>query len=386
MPKITMSLFGELALLPYPAMIGASESIEYLTEIIESHDGTEQRQQLRSLPRQTLSYSYPITKDRMAAAFNMQYGAIAKNWAVPLWAEGQDIAQVLAHETSIACDTTIHDLRPNSLALLRSNDTVWQIIEISTITATSISVSNDLKYQQNARLYPVRIGWTNDPIERKVNGVFVNSSMKFKIDDLREVAEIVPGQYLGDDIYFACPLLGGDSLGRSLQQRIDILDQSLGVIARRTPWSNARYSTPLYSLLKSKQEIYEYRTFLSRCQGKFRAFWMPSFEFNMSVMSVGTVSNTVLIKPDSYLDYAPRTHIAIKTNDGTYHTNTITASSVVAGGLIQLTLTTALNIDASTIQKISYLGLYRLDTDSIDLIFIGKNMAQTQVNIIELKA
>jgi hypothetical protein len=386
MPKITTTLFGDLALLPYPAMINAVENIEYFTEIIKSHDGTEQRQLLRSLPRTTLSYTYPITKDRMAATFNMQYGAIAKNWAVPLWAEGQDIAQVLAHETSIACDTTIYDLRPNSLALLRSSDTVWQIIEISTITATSISVSNDLKYQQNARLYPVRIGWTNDPIRRNVNGVFVSSSMKYKIDDLREVAEIVPAQYLGDDIYFTCPLLGGESLGRSLQQRIDVLDQGLGVIARRTPWSNARYSTPLYSLLKSKQEIFDYRAFLSRCDGKFRAFWMPSFEFNMRVMSVGTVSNTLLIKSDAYLDYTPRTHIAIKTSDGVYHTNTITDLSVVAGGLIQLTLTTQLNIDASTIQKISYLGLYRLDTDSIDLTFIGKNMAQTQVNIIELKA
>jgi hypothetical protein len=384
MPKITTTLYGDLALLPFPAMVGATENIEFKTEIQQAIDSTEERQQLRVLPRQTLNYQFPITKDRMASAFNTEYDAVTENWAVPLWAEGQSVGNVLANATSIACDTTIHDLRENSLALLRTTDNLWQIVEIGSITRSSVNVTNALIYQANARIYPVRIGWISDPITRDVSGIFQLSSIKFNIDDIRDVPEIVPDQFLDNDIYFTCPLLGGESLSRSIQSRLDIVDQDLGVIARRTLWSNARYSTPLYQLLKNKQEVFDYRGFLSRAQGKFRSFWLPSFEANMRVVSTGTITTTLLIKPDCYLDYAPRIHIAIKTTDGTWHPFITSNPTIVAGGNIQLTLDHALNLDASAIKKISYLGLYRLDTDSIDLTFIGKNRARTQVNIIEL--
>ena len=57
MAKITTTLFGELAILPYQAEAPVKESLEFLTDVITAYDATEERLQLRSKPRQSFNYS-----------------------------------------------------------------------------------------------------------------------------------------------------------------------------------------------------------------------------------------------------------------------------------------------------------------------------------------
>lgn len=385
MAKITTSLYGELTLLPYFPMVPAIETIEFLTEIQESENGTEYRQQLRTLPRQSFGFVFSLPKKRMASAFNTEYGAIRKRWAIPLWTEFQNVGEVLAHSANIDCDTTQFDIRPDSLALLFNNEDDWQIAEISTITDTSVNITNDLHYQKSARLIPIRVGWVTDPISKDLNAIYARSSMKFFIDDLRDLTtSATPQQYFGNDIYYTCPLLGGEFLNREISQKEDTADESLGVVTRSTPWSNARYGTIQKSLLKNAAEIFEHRQFIYRRAGRYRPFWMPSFESSLRVINTGTITTTLLIEPDSFADYVPRIHIAIKTTDGQWHPLVAVNPTVVTGGKIELTLSASLDIDASEIVRVSYLGLYRLNTDSIDYNWIGGGKVQTQCAVLEI--
>lgn len=384
MAKITTSLFGELAILPFQAEAPVVETLEFLTDVCNSFNGTEKRIQLRTKPRQSFDYTVPLQLWQAAKSFSTEYRALRKRWAIPVWTEAQYVGNIAAHAASITCDTTLYDLRANSLAFLYAGPESWQIVEVSTKTASSVNVSNDLFYMKGAWLMPVRLGWIADKIDKPTSGYAGKTSLKFEIDDSQEITPAAPAQYLGNDIYFDASLLSGGSLSRFLQSRVDIVDYDLGKVARRSPWINARYGSPHRSLLKGQSEVKAYRDFLYRRAGKFRAFWNPTFESNFRVVDTGTVTNILTVENDGFLDYMPRTNIAVQSVSGVWQTSVITSFQQIAGDKIQLTLAAPLNINSLDIYRISYLGLNRFDTDRIELRYIGNGVVESEVTVLEI--
>lgn len=384
MAKITTALFGELAILPREAEAPVKETWDFLTDVMQSFDGSEQRLQLRTKPRVTFGYGVPLQAWHVAAAFNTEYGAIRKRWAVPVWTEAQYVGTVTDHATSIACDTTLHDLRTNSLALLYAGCDKWQIVEIGTITGTSINVTNDLSYMAGCYLMPVRLGFVTGNIDKPTSGNNGRSELTFQIDDNPFLTPAAPPQYLSQDIYYEPSLLSNGTAAKTLSKREDIVDYDLGPISRRSPWNFAQYATPYRSILTTPAEVRTYKNFLFRRAGKFRPFWMPTQEINMRVANVGTVISTLLIESDSYLDYAGRTNIVVKTTAGVYLPRVVSSPVQVAGGRIQLNLSAPLNLPAEQIAAVSYLGLHRLDSDKVELSWGNNGVVEANVNILEI--
>jgi len=382
--KITTTLFGDLAFLPFQADAPMTENMSFLTDVQTAQDSTEERVQLRTAPRHTLSYTMPLQAWQVMQAFNTEYQALRLKWAIPLWYEWQFVGTVNAAASSIACDTTVFDFRPSSLALLYTDADTWQIVEISTMTSSAVSVSNTLISQQNCFIMPIRLGWIADNVSSSFNGFISTESMDFEINDDEYLEPSAPAQYLGDDIYFKAPISGHSFMTRTIQSRVDKVDYGLGVIDRLSPWKNSRYATPYASLLKTPTEIRDYRNFLYRRAGRYRHFWMPTFERNLRLVTTGNITTTIVIKNDGYNDWTRRSNIAIQHINGTWTTNTLSAPTIVALGNIQLTLGTSLGYDASLIRNMCYLGLYRFDNDSIDMNWIGNSIVQSTVNIVEL--
>ena len=384
MAKVTTSLFGELAILPYQAEAPIKESLEFLTDVIEAHDSTEQRLQLRSKPRQTFNYTMPLQAWKAAAAFNTEYGAIRKDWAIPIWTEAQYIGTVGAGLLSINCNTSLYDLRPQSLAMLYNPCGDFQVIEIDEVFSTYITLLADSEFVANAWLMPVRKGWIQGNIDKPTSGHNGKSTLAFLVDDNPVIAPTVPTQYLSDDIYYDIPLLNSGSLSASLSQNQDIVDMELGPIGRRTHWDRPRYGKPWRSILTTPQEIRDYRKFLCRRAGKLRRFWFPTFENNMRVTSTGTITTTLVIESDSFINYAlPRTHIAFEAN-GLWYPREISSPTQIDPQHVQFTLSSALNVKAEQIARISYLGLHRFDADRIELNWQGGGVVEASVQVLEL--
>ncbi|AZF90027.1 tail assembly structural protein [Pseudomonas phage vB_PaeS_SCUT-S3] len=384
MAKVNTQLYGELAILPYQAEAPIKETLEFLTDVMQAYDATEKRLQLRSKPRQSFSYSVPIQAWRSAAAFNTQYGAIRKDWAVPLWAEAQYVGNVAQDADEVFCNTSLYDLRDSSLAMLYSVCGNFQVIEIDQVFSNRITLLSQADEISGAWLMPVRKGWINGNVDMPTSGHNSKQSVTFVIDDNPTIAPAIPAQYLGDDIYYDVPLLSNGAVSTSLSQQQDVTDLSLGPVARRTNWNRPQYGKPWRSLLETPQKVRSYREFLYRRAGKFRSFWFPTFENNMRLASTGNISTTITISSDSFLDYASlRNHIAIEAN-GVWYPRAISNPIQLDPERIQFTLSSALNIRAETIGRISYLGLHRFDADRIELNWRGGGIVETNVQILEL--
>jgi hypothetical protein len=378
--KISTNLYGDLILLTTPVLVGANESIGFKTDIFEASDGTEQRTPLKDKARQTLSFSSLSVRQEMAQQFNVQWGGVRQLWSVPLYQESQFVGDVSSD--FITCTTNIYDFRDNSLALLK-NDTDLQLVEILEVQATGLKLS-EVTTLKNAKLYPVRVCFINGDIARSMSGIHAAMSVDFVVVDEPAIDPDTPAQFLGDDLYFFGLTYSGNAIEAKINQQQNILDNEMGDIYQSSDWNFARYSKQYRAVLKGQQQVRDYKNFLFRRQGRYRPFWLPTYESNLRSKSTGTVTTTLLVEVDQYKQLADqRKHIAIKCN-GVWTAHTITASSLTSVSTVQLTISPALNKAASGIQRISYLGLHRLDADNVTLNYQGASIVEVAVPILEI--
>lgn len=390
--KLTTENFGEVILLTSPALVGGTETLGFKTDVFESKNGTEVRTPLKDKARQTLGFSSVAIRNEIAQHFNAQWAGIRKNWAVPLFQESQFVGDVapevvtdgepLPEQTVIACRTDIYSFYERGLALLK-NKTEQILVEVLSVASDRIVIKNAINIK-GATLYPVRLCFINGDISRQISGVHAQASITFIVIDEPEVAESVPQQFLNEDLHNFCLMLDGGRLEATISQNQNIINNEVGPIFQNSDWSFARYSKQFRTILRNHQELHEYRQFLFRRRGKYRPFWLPTYEANMRCKSTGFISSVMLIESDQYKQLADqRKHIAVRSNQ-TWTAHTITASALVSGSTVQVTVSPALNKNASSIERISYLGLHRLDADSIDLHYQGAGNVEVTVPILEI--
>jgi len=395
--------YGEVHVLTNCPLLESTERLEWMTEVHESFDGSEERYPLRDAPRQILNFKYTEMRKAMGDMFHMLYASLRKQWGIPLRQVKRVIPDIVDDDYIIldAADT-IADLRVG-FAFIESSEGA-QVVEIVS-RGRYIIIQEEIRdpetdeviqeliteYQDgfrlaanvtvsNAVIMPLRICIIDGDASINAGGFWSNASIVFRVlaEDLPEHEGDVPEQYKGEDIYWKPLLLDGDSLEMTLTQHQNIVDGALGGFEQYTHHAKAKYLKPFKSLLKSWPEYNEYKRFLFRRSGRSRDFWMPLYERHLNILNTGNIT-TSLTTDTKYLVEAGRKHIAVKRKDGTWSAHEITGRT---GG--SLTISPAINTHRSDIQIICYLGLHRLDADRIEFQFLGAGKSRITVPIVEI--
>lgn len=387
MSLVSTSLFGQLTILPIPSEVPLSERLGWKTDIMTTQDGGEEAHQVRNLPRRRYDFNLPISASEYQRAFNTVYGARTNTWAVPMWTEAQNVGAVSGGLSSLSAVTANYDFRADSLALLWASPRDWQVLEIQTVNSgpDSLDFYGTTNAFNDAWLLPVRVGHLVGDVSRASNSYNGGIRLAFDIEDLAELSVSAPTQYLSEDVYFDEWLYSGSNFTDRLIQRVDYVDEELGVVAYRSPWNNGRVGRPFRKILTTPEEINTFKQFLYRRAGRYRKFWQPSFDSDFRVSSTGTVTDVLRVFTDDYTSHAAnRTHIAIEDLSGNWYARNIDSVAAASGTELNLTLDSAINVDAAEILRVSYLGLKRLETDLVDLNWLGGGVAEVEVRILEL--
>lgn len=89
---------------------------------------------------------------------------------------------------------------------------------------------------------------------------------------------------------------------------------------------------------------------------------------------------------DDYREFAPeRTHIGILLDDGTWLLRTINAATASGADTAVIGLDAPININASRIRQISFLGLKRLDADRVELQWNSNRVLECTVSMMEIQ-
>lgn len=397
--------YGEVHVLANCPLLDSTERLEFKTEVHEAYDSSEDRYIQRDAPRQVLSFNYVNMQKAMGDIFHMLYANLRKQWGIPL-PQFRQLIPDLEDSDYIPLSTAAHiaDLRVG-FALIESA-AGFQVVEITAVGRYIITQEEirdpetdeilqalETEYQDgfrlaqnvtvsNASIMPLRICIIDGDASISTGGFWSNSSVVFRVlaEDSPEHSGDAPEQYQGDDIYFQPLLLDGDSLEMTLMQHQNIVDADVGGFQQFTHWKKPRYLKPFKSVLKGWDQYSEYRRFLFRRMGRYQAFWMPLYEKHLNILNTANIT-TSLSTNTKYLLEADRKHIAVKRKDGTWTAHEITAKT---GG--SLTVSPAINAHRNDIQTICYLGLHRFDADQIEFQFLGAQITQVTVPIVELSS
>lgn len=384
---VTVDIVGaRIVILPYQPQTPWAETLEWQTNVLTANDGGEQRARMRKAPRQSFKGSYPVPKDDMGRAINTVYGWLQRRWAVGVWSEAQLVGALAAGSTQVACETGASDIRTGSTVVIWESARQCEVIEVSSIDSGVVFFDRELVYDYTrAMLMPCRIGKVAGNVSRRTNGHTAILDVAYDVIDNVEIVGPTPEQYKGFDIYWDAALLSeSDDLTDAISTRLDVIDYG-GTIDIYSPWKNNRIARPLRIVKEGPDETWALRQFLHRRAGRWRPFWMPTFESDLRLNMEGIVTSSIRIEDDDYRTLgSAHDHIAIQYTDGTWRAREVTGISVQAGGLLLLALDGApLNVDASQIRMLSFLGLKRLDTDRVEIQWPGNGVAICDVRILE---
>lgn len=397
--------YGEVHVLTNCPLLNSTERLEFKTEVHEAYDSSEDRYIQRDAPRQVLSFNYLNMQKAMGDIFHMLYANLRKQWGIPLPQFRQPIPD-LDESDYIPLSTAAHiaDLRVGFALIESAAD--FQVVEITAVGRYIITQEEirdpetdeilqalETEYQDgfrlaqnvtvsNASIMPLRICIVDGDTSISTGGFWSSSSVVFRVlaEDSPEHSGDIPAQYQGEDIYFKPLLLDGSALEMTLMQHQNIVDADVGGFQQFTHWKKPRYLKPFKSVLKGWDQYSEYRRFLFRRMGRYQAFWMPLYERHLNILNTGNIT-TSLSTNTKYLLEADRKHIAVKRKDGTW-----TAHEIIAKTGGSLTVSPAINAHRNGIQTICYLGLHRFDADQIEFQFLGAQITQVTVPIVELSS
>jgi hypothetical protein len=354
-----------------------TETLQWLTDILQSKTGHEQRRSLRLSPRIQFDAEL-LLYDAERQFFDLaMIGWGAKNFAMPIWPQQQWLETT--HATGgmiIYCDTMHRNFKANRLAILRGqtgfdNETV----EIESVLLDRLILKRPLQktWSQGTCLSPaVTVQLNGQPNLLKRTDRMMRTAISLIATETLDHAEQMPTTlYRGYPVLEQVPNEKND-LTHSYERLISQLDNKTGLVLQK---DHAQAVFGLYQydwMTFGRQEQANLRGLFYALSGSQKAIWLPTFSDDLTLKSIITASGQTLdVQWCGYSRFAQselgRQDIQLTLKNGTVLYRRITASTEVDSSTERLAVDTTFptQILPTEIIRISFVSLCRLSNDSV---------------------
>lgn len=353
---------------------GVSEGLAWLTQVLQSPTGAEQRIALRLSPRRTFEASVMAQGADRQALENLLFHAGASRWALPIWTDVMALGMTIpAGEIVIPLNVAGRDFIVGETVLFKDGLgplARHELAIVSKITATAFIVTRPLAmtWPAGTCIYPTRPAELTDPPQiTRHNDSLIRAQVRFRIVAHNAFVPVFSAPlYRGHAVLEHTPDHSTD-LTVEYQRRLLELDNSRG-IPKRTDTARRPFVVQqhVWSEMGRDAQI-NLRALFYYLRGCQRAIWVASQARDFSPLS-GMSGRTLDVSLAGFSDYgiAPgRRDIRILLTDGTCIYRRIVAA---APGINSERLTLdgdALIIDLAQIVSISFMTLCRQNADAV---------------------
>ncbi|MCL5767340.1 hypothetical protein [Acinetobacter sp. ANC5681] len=381
--KVTINERDYILLTKCP-LLETTERYEFKTDVHQSFDATgEERIPLLDAARQSFNWSIIAFRNEVPEMFNDLYSWMRKEYLVPQPLESQLVGNL--SDDFIEADTSKLGINVGTLILVQAVGvlTVFEVTEIGryeVVEDVPVYIDgyrlNEAVTASDAKIIPLRKVIISGNLTTQANGLMFKPTLNLRVlDSVEYPIAADPQQYKGDDIYFTPLLLDGDFLDLNFEQHQSIADGEIGQFWQFTHWLNPLINKNFRVIMKSRQDYIDYKKWFYRRRGRLNQFWMPSYQNNFNVVSA--IGESLVVKNEGYL--FSKKNIAIKSN-GIW-----TAHSVISANVSDQNIVMSLIPNPPiNIERVSYLGLYRLNSDAVEFYFKGADIVEATVPIVEL--
>lgn len=359
------------------------ETLEWKTEILKAHDGTEQRIKIRQSPRQFFKYELFLPTDLLNTWFDSQLHRWLKSkWLVPIWTDFVEHSGTInKYDTTITVDTTNADFRAANKAIIWVSTDEYEVVKINTVANSQLNLYTNYpvlnNYTGTKYIIPVREAYMTMSVEKsRFRQAVAKVNLVFKIFDNINLTGYVP-----DDNYDGLPLLinpsfMGDVHIESSNPDIILIDYETGtfeIISNTTFNITSQQHTFINN---NKAACWNFRKFLYSLNGRQKAVLIPTFRDDLTLVGtiVGgqttfTVENISLTNNMGFNSL--RTYIGFYFPDtGELITRKITNIEEVNSSTERITIDAAISVtDAISAGdcRICFIDKCRLESDKIEI-------------------
>lgn len=385
---------GQPVPFPVPPDWGTAprETLEWLTDYMSSRNGKRQKRQLRLAPRRTFEFSVVATDDtrRLLDALGFDQGA--RQWALPIWPDGQQIATALSlGATTVPCDTVGRDFAAGRFALLWTAINHWEVLAVATVNADSLTLTTGTANTWGAgtRLYPLRSAITIDSAAETLYSDDASAiTYKLQIDEPCDVTGVAPAA-----TYRGVPVMEwrgnwNDDHTAQFDRSTQPVDASTGpIVTFDLPGAPFRLQSHAW-VLNGRTQQAAFRGLLYWLRGRMGTLWVPSYNADLVLAANVTSSATVLsVRWAGYTVFGRqqknRRDLRIELWNGTVFYRRLTGSGE-AGSTENLIIDSALGqaVTPADVRVISFMTLAEQAADviSIDHLTDADGTAQASIH------
>ena len=396
----TISVFitgSRLVLFPFAPESPLRERLRFLTNILESEDGGEQRIALRGFPRQEFVMDLVREEGAELTRFdNTVFDWQARVFGFPLWYEQTlTTADSTSGATTVSVSSTAYaDYRVGGLAAVYISETEFDVLEVTAFDATSVTFDSPttMDYPAGTVVMPVRTCRMTPQVtgaRARVGSGSRRVVMRCTDNDVGDAfADATPFATYEGSVLLDDPNAVDGNLRESIDRRFLEQDASTGTFDVETPWSQPKRGSAKGFRPKSRRALWETRRLLHFLRGRQVSFWMPTFYKDLVPVEIVLGGSTnLVIEAAGFAQFVQTTRpnrsvIRLETVSGSEQIRVIRATGSLTQGRESVTVTSAWdagNIDPSDIARITFFERVRLASDDIDIVHIN-NAGQADIS------
>jgi hypothetical protein len=368
---------------------GVLERLEWLTDVLPSFNGGEQRRQLREAPRRVFEFDVVLQGRDRRLAENSIHEWGGRGWALPVWMDSQPLAAPLPDgATAIPCDTTTRDFVAGGSVAILTDARSYEILQVASVAPASVGLLAPTARAWpagQAIVVPLRSARMPDEVTlARFDGDTSYGRMRFEVVDPSDWPAAAESTYRGLPVLAQAPNWTEDvqqTYGRLLQ-RLDGLtgavvvdDQAAGpIILQSHRW-----------LMDGRAEIDAFRRWLYARRGRLSAFWLPTFALDFRLVAdVGALALTIDVEHCGYTEKIGeainRRDVRIQLHSGTVYYRRITGSTQVSADVERLSIDAALGalVQPAQVRSISYMAPVRLEADAAEIAWSRHDLAESR--------
>ena len=357
---------------------GLRERLGWLTNVISSQTGVEQRRALRVGARRHFEVS-GLLEGRDRRLFDMAvFDWGSRLWSLPMYHDVQWIGPLQAEDLEIPCETENRELVVDGLVLLQGeNAKHHEVVTVREIHPDRIVARQPLEYDWPAgtKLYPMKTAQLVEPPEvprRNDNQVAFNAEF-YLVEPYQDDRTINLPTYRGWPVLERQPQESGD-LTSSFHRLRQFLDNQVG---KPLSIDTAERAFPVMQQLwwmYGLQERSDFRGLLNLLNGRQKALWVPTWSSDVIIVSSVNIGlDTVDIEHMNYsrhgLLQAGRRDIRVALRDGQVFYARVVGAAEVDDETERLQFESGLPaaFDPEDVYLVSWMVLSRCEQDEFEI-------------------
>lgn len=364
-----------------------TERLSFLTDVLTSSTGAEQRRSIRPTPRRSFEADFLLTGAARTYFDLFMNKAGGRDMTVPIYWEivSTPAALTATVSDSVDFDTEFREWEYHTgyLALLtRGDPRVWEIVEIESVSPTGVVFTGPVtkSWPKGSKLLPLRRAAIEQASElRHLTGGVATATVQFAINgpaNWTPAADTAP-VYAGLPVFLSEPNWVEDLTTDYSRAQFN-LDTGVGLTYQTDPLGRALVGQAHRWFLDGREALAEFKDLLYRHRGRAGAFWLPSFKHDLTLAAATSSSDMTIRVADVGLVYtdAPtsgREFIAIKHSAGTTLRQIDSVADGPGAGEEQITLNATIGLDLSPglAPRISFADTARFDSDEFEIVHHG---------------